>query len=152
MRAQGGQGEKGVVVENLSGNKVELVMGLMKKKGYKRDLRMIENTKVTGEKWDNRKEKELLGLEGTSNEHERMTKGSGGNLEELSLKEGERRIQNEKHDQKRRKNTWKYRIIGLYKRSDVIEVEQMSEEENETRKSLTALDQNVMLGLNEEKD
>lgn len=81
--------------------KVELGKGSMKKKGYKRDLRVIENSKVAGEKGDNRKENELMGLKGTSNEHERMTKGSGGNPEELSLKKGEKMSQNEKYDQKK---------------------------------------------------
>lgn len=81
--------------------KVELGKGSMKKKGYKRDLRVIENSKVAGEKGDNRKEKELMGLEGTSNEHERMTKGSGGNPEELSLKKGEKMSQNKKYDKKK---------------------------------------------------
>lgn len=33
-----------------------------------------------------------------------------------------------------------------------MEVEKMSEPEDEVRKSLTVLDQNVMLGLNEDKE
>lgn len=41
-----------------------------------------------------------MGIEETSNEHERVNKGRGENPEELALKEGERRSQKEKHDKK----------------------------------------------------
>lgn len=99
-----------VIVENLSGKKVELGKGSMKEKGNKRDLRVIENSKVAGEKRDNRKEKELLGIDGTSNEQERMNKGSGGNPEELTVKDGERRSQKEQHDKK--EEEWKPKNIG----------------------------------------
>lgn len=47
----------------MSGKKVELRKESRKQKGDKRDMRVIKNSKVAGAKGDNRKEKELMGID-----------------------------------------------------------------------------------------
>lgn len=42
--------------------------------------------------------------------------------------------------------------MGLYEKSDVMKVEQLSEQENKIRKSLIAFNQNVMMVLKGEKN
>lgn len=42
--------------------------------------------------------------------------------------------------------------MGLYKMSDVMKVEQLSEQENKIRKSLIVFNQNMIMVLNGEKD
>lgn len=68
------------------------------------------------------------------------------------MKEWEGESQKEKHKKRRGRKIGKARDMGLYEKSDAIEVEQLSEQENEIRKSLIVLDRNVMMVLNGEKD
>lgn len=74
-------------------------------------------------------------------------------MEDIALSEREGRSQKDKQVKKGDEwNVENLRKGRLHERGGVMEVEKMSELEDEVRKSLTVLDQNVMLGPNEDKE
>lgn len=73
----------------------------MRAEGDKRELKVIENRKEEGETRENRKEKELMRDEGTSNEQEELNKDKWGeSLEDIALSEREGGNQKDKQVKK----------------------------------------------------